>query len=46
MTVPDDALLFKRCFDAYQHPGFYRQLGKDPGDLVSAAVKRLQARFY
>jgi hypothetical protein len=40
-----DTLAFKRGFDAYQHPEFYRQLGKDPDKLISAAIKRLQARF-
>jgi hypothetical protein len=41
----DDTLAFKRGFDAYQHPEFYRQLGKDPGKLINAAIKRLEARF-
>jgi hypothetical protein len=41
----NDTLMFKRGFDAYQHPDFYRQLGKDPDKLVDAAIKRLQARF-
>jgi hypothetical protein len=41
----NDTLMFKRGFDAYQHPDFYRQLGKDPEKLVNAAVKRLRARF-
>jgi hypothetical protein len=41
----DDTLTFKRGFDAYRHPDFYRQLGKDPEKLVDAAVTRLLARF-
>jgi hypothetical protein len=41
----DDMLTFKRGFDAYQHPDFYRQVGKDPEELVGAAIKRLQKRF-
>jgi hypothetical protein len=40
-----DTLLFKRGFDAYQNPDFYRQLGKDPEKLVTAAIKRLKTRF-
>jgi hypothetical protein len=40
-----DTAMFKRGFDAYQHPGFYRQLGKDPDQLVTAAVVRLWCRF-
>ena len=41
----NDTLMFKRGFDAYQNPDFYRQLGRDPDKLVDAAIKRLQARF-
>jgi hypothetical protein len=41
----NDTMTFKRGFDAYQHPEFYRQLGKDPEKLVGAAMERLQARF-
>jgi hypothetical protein len=40
-----DTLTFKRGFDAYQHPDFYRQLGKDPDKFINAAIERLQARF-
>lgn len=29
-----ETLTFKRGFDAYQHPDFYRQLGKDPEVLI------------
>jgi hypothetical protein len=41
----DETLLFKRGFDAYQHPEFYRQLGKNPDDLINVAMKRLRDRF-
>jgi hypothetical protein len=41
----NDTLTFKHGFDAYQHPDFYRQLGKDPEKLVGAALTRLLARF-
>src|SRR5882757_7078006 len=40
-----DTLTFKRGFDAYQHPDFYRQLGKDPEMLINEAITRLHARF-
>jgi len=40
-----DTTVFKRGFDAYQHPDFYRQLGKDPDQLVAAAVTLLWRRF-
>jgi hypothetical protein len=40
-----DTAMFKRGFDAYRHPGFYRQLGKDPDQLVTAAVALLWRRF-
>jgi len=41
----EDTRLFKRGFDAHQNPSFYRQLGKDPDQLIGAAMKRLKARF-
>lgn len=41
----EDTRLFKRGFDAVQNPDFYRQLGKDPNQLVAMAVQRLEARF-
>jgi hypothetical protein len=40
-----DTATFKRGFVAYRHPGFYRQLGKDPDQLVTAAVALLRGRF-
>jgi hypothetical protein len=36
---------FQRGMDANNHPGFYRQLGKDPQELVAAALALLQKRF-
>jgi hypothetical protein len=30
----EDTLSFKRGFDAYQNPDFYRQLGKSPDELM------------
>jgi len=40
-----DTMAFKRAFVAWQHPEFYRQLGKEPDRLVEAAMNRLRARF-
>lgn len=34
-----------RAHDARVHPGFYRQIGKDPDALVSAGIGALQ-RLY
>jgi hypothetical protein len=31
--------------NANNHPGFYRQLGKEPQELVTAALALLQKRF-
>jgi hypothetical protein len=31
--------------NAYNHPGFYRQLGKEPQEVVTAALELLAKRF-
>jgi hypothetical protein len=36
---------FKRGIDAYNNPGFYRQLGKDPEHIVRGALDVLAKRF-
>jgi hypothetical protein len=36
---------FKRGMDAHNNPGFYRQLGKDPDLLLSAALELLARKF-
>jgi len=36
---------FQRGMDAYNHPQFYRQLGKEPQELVTAALQALARRF-
>jgi hypothetical protein len=38
-------MIFKRGIDANNHPGFYRQLGKEPQKLVAAALALLRKRF-
>jgi len=41
----NDTLTFKRGFDACRNRDFYKQLGKNPDELVEAAIIRLHARF-
>ena len=36
---------FKHGMDAYNNPGFYRQLGKDPNQLMAAALELLAKKF-
>jgi len=36
---------FQRGMDANNHPGFYRQIGKEPQELVTAALALLAKRF-
>ena len=36
-----DTVTFKRGMNAHNHPGFYRQLGKDPEQLTQAALELL-----
>jgi len=40
-----DTLTFKRGMNAHNHPGFYRQLGKDPDPLVAVALELLVRKF-
>jgi hypothetical protein len=40
-----DTKTFKRGMDAYNNPGFYRQLGKDPEQLMTAALELLAKKF-
>src|SRR5262245_26187939 len=40
-----DTKTFKRGIDAYNNSGFYRQLGKDPEQLMAAALEVLAKRF-
>ena len=37
--------VFKRGMDAYNSPGFYRQLGKDPDQIVTDALVTLRNKF-
>jgi len=40
-----DTKVFKRGWDAYNNPAFYRQLGKDPEQIVRDALDVLAKRF-
>jgi len=40
-----DTVTFKRGMDAYNNPDFYRQLGKDPEQLMTAALEVLAKKF-
>jgi hypothetical protein len=40
-----DTRTFKRGMDAYNNPGFYQQLGKDPEQLTAAALELLAMKF-
>jgi hypothetical protein len=37
--------IFKRGMAAHNNPGFYRQLGRDPGQIVADALHVLAKRF-
>ena len=37
--------VFKRGMDAHNHPGFYRQLGKNPERLTACALELSSERF-
>ncbi len=40
-----DTITLKRGIDAHNNPGFYRQLGKDPDQLMAAALELLAQKF-
>ena len=40
-----DTDVFKRGWGAHTNPSFYRQIGRDPDALVTAALQRLAVRF-
>jgi hypothetical protein len=39
-------LTYKRGLDAFNHPDFCRQIGKDPQQMTATAVLLLQANFH
>jgi hypothetical protein len=38
-------MTFKRGMDAYNNPDFYRQVGKDPEQLMAIALELLARKF-
>ena len=40
-----DTRTFNRGIDAYNNPGFYQQVGKDPEQLMAAALELLAKKF-
>jgi hypothetical protein len=40
-----ETMIFKRGMDANNHPGFYRQIGLEPQELIAAALNVLAKRF-
>jgi hypothetical protein len=40
-----DTKTFKRGMDAHNNPAFYRQIGKEPEQLVKMALNLLARRF-
>jgi hypothetical protein len=41
----DATKTFQRGVDANNHPGFYRQIGHEPQELITAALDLLAERF-
>jgi hypothetical protein len=41
----DATKTFQRGMDANNHPGFYRQIGQEPQELITAALDVLAKRF-
>jgi hypothetical protein len=43
--LSEGTIAFKRGIDAFNHPDFYRQIGKEPQEIVAAALEVLARRF-
>ena len=41
---PETAVM-RRGWEAQAHPAFYRQIGKDPADMVAAGLDALARKF-
>jgi len=41
-----NTLTYKRGLDAYNHPAFYRQIGKDPEKMTATAIVLLETNFH
>lgn len=40
-----NTLTYKRGLDAQNHPDFYRQLGRNPGEIADKAIALLRKNF-
>jgi hypothetical protein len=40
-----DTKSFKRGMDAHNHPDFYRQIGRNPEQILAEALENLATRF-
>jgi hypothetical protein len=40
-----DTISFKRGMDAYNYPDFFRQIGRDPEQILAEALENLATRF-
>jgi hypothetical protein len=40
-----DTISFKRGMDAHNHPDLYRQIGRDPEQILAEALESLATRF-
>jgi len=40
-----DTKMFKRGWDAHNHPDFYCQLGHDPQEIIASAIMLLKKNF-
>jgi hypothetical protein len=40
-----ETITFKRGMDAYNNPSFYRQLGKDPDQMITEALATLAEKL-
>jgi hypothetical protein len=41
----NETIIFKRGMDAHNHAQFYRQIGQEPQELITAALDVLAKRF-
>jgi len=41
----NETMIFKHGINANNHPGFYRQIGQEPQELIAAALNVLAKRF-
>ena len=42
----DDTMILRRGMDAYNHPGFYRQLGQEPDQIITPHAENPGAKIW